>query len=111
MINPYYFTDENLKIRFKINLDSHKNNDADSILFIIPIYIDIGIENRCIIEILKQLATIYARSINQYKFKHHILFSVSFYKVVDEDQRSDDMELFINLNIIQSLTESGIQKQ
>ena len=31
MINPYYFTDEKIKIGFKINLDSHNFNHANSI--------------------------------------------------------------------------------
>ena len=30
MINPYYFLDENLKIGFKINLESHNINHANS---------------------------------------------------------------------------------
>ena len=31
MINPYFFTDENLKIGFKINLESHNVNHANSL--------------------------------------------------------------------------------
>ena len=54
------------------------------------------------------MATIYARLINQYNFKYHILFSASFYKINEEDQRSDEIELFINLNINNNLTESDI---
>ena len=54
------------------------------------------------------MATIYARLINQYKFKYHILFSASFYKINEEDQRSDEIELFINLNINNNLTETDI---
>ena len=42
------------------------------------------------------MATIYARLINQKKFKYHILFSASFYKIIEEDQRCDEIELFIN---------------
>ena len=45
------------------------------------------------------MATIYARLINQYKPKYHIIFSASFYKIIEEDQRSDESELFNNLNI------------
>ena len=54
------------------------------------------------------MATIYARLINQYKFKHHILFSASFYKINEEDQRSDEIELSINLKINNNLTETDI---
>ena len=99
MINPYYFIDENLKIGFKINLESHNVNHANSLLNIIPNFPDAGIETRYVNKILKELSVIYARLINQYKFKYHVLFSASFYKINEEDQRSDEIELFINLNI------------
>ena len=54
------------------------------------------------------MATIYAKLKNQYKFKYHIKFSASFYKNIEEDQRSDEIELFINLKINNNLTESDI---
>ena len=78
-------------------------------LSITPIYTDFGIETRYIEKNLKEMATIYARLINQSKFKNHILFSASFYKINEEDQRSDEIELFNNLNINQILTESDIR--
>ena len=37
-----------------------------------------------------------------------MLFSASFYKNNEEDQRNDEIELFINLNINNNLTESDI---
>ena len=46
--NPYYFTDEKFKIGFESNLQSKNNNHANSILSIIPIYTDFGIESRYI---------------------------------------------------------------
>ena len=108
MINPYYFIDENLNIGFKINLESHNTNHANSLLNIIHIFPDIGIETRYSNKILKEMATIYARLINQYKFKYHILFSASFYKINEEDQRKDEIELFINLYINNNLKETDI---
>ena len=54
------------------------------------------------------MATIYARSINQYKFKYHTLVSASFYKINEEDQRSNEIELYKNLKINHKLTESDI---
>ena len=108
MINPYYLIDENLKIGFKINLERHNINHANSLLNIIPNFPDIGIETRYINKILKEMATIYSKLINQYKFKYHKLFSASFYKINEEDQRSDEIELFINLNINNNLTETDI---
>ena len=108
MINPYYIFDENLKIGFKIILESHNINHAISLLNIIPNFPDIGIETRYVNKILKELSVIYARLINQYKIKYHTLFSASFYKINEEDQRSDENEIYINLNININLTESDI---
>ena len=108
MINPYYFIDENLEIGFKINLESHNISHTNSLLNIIPNFADVGIETRYVNKILKELSVIYARLINQYKFNYHVLFSASFYKINEEDQRSDEIELFSNLNINNNLTESDI---
>ena len=88
-----------MKFGFKINLESHNINHANSVLISIPNFRDIGIKTRHIKKILKELAITYARFINQYKFEYHILFSASFFKKNEEDQRSDEIELFINLNI------------
>ena len=74
----------------------------------IPNFPDIGIETRYINKIIKEMATIYARLINRYKFKYHIFFSASFYKINEEDQRSDEIELFINLNFNNNLTKTDI---
>ena len=54
------------------------------------------------------MATIYARLLNQYNLNYHILFSAIFYKIMEEDQRSDEIEIFINLNIYYNLRESDI---
>ena len=97
MINPYYFIDENLKIGFKINLESHNINHANSILTITPNFSEFGVQFRYINKIIKKLSFIYARLINQYKFKYHTLFSARLYKNNEEDQRYDEIELYINL--------------
>ena len=60
MINPYYFTDRNLKVGFKINLDSHHINHANSKLTITPNYPEFGKEVRHINKIIKELSVIYA---------------------------------------------------
>ena len=65
MINPYYFIDENLKIGFKISLESHNISHANSLPNITPNSLDIGIETRYFNKILKEMATIYARLLNQ----------------------------------------------
>ena len=108
MINPYYFIDENLKNGFKINLESHNISHPNSILTITPSFPEFGTEFRYINKIIKELCIIYARLINQYKFKNHTLFSASFHIINEEDQRYKDIELYINLKINHNFTESDI---
>ena len=54
------------------------------------------------------MSFIYARLINQYKFNYHTLFSASFYKINEKDQRNNHIELNTNLKINNNLTESDI---
>ena len=53
MNNPYYFTDRNLKVGFKINLDTHHTNHANYILTITLNYPEFEIEVRYINKIMK----------------------------------------------------------
>ena len=99
MTNPYYFTDRALKVGFKINLDSRHINHANSKLTIIPNYSEFGIEVRYINKIIEELSIIYARIINQYKFRYQTVFSARFDKQDENNQVLDETELFINLNI------------
>ena len=64
MINRYYFTDRALQVGFKNTLDSHRLNQDKSELTIKPNYLELGIETRYFIGLLKEMVTIYARSIN-----------------------------------------------
>ena len=75
---------------------------------ITPSFSEIGIEFRYNNKIIKELSVIYARLINQYKFKYHTLFSASFYEINEEDQRYNEIELYMNLKINHNLTESDI---
>ena len=108
MINPYYFTDRALQVGFKINLDSHNLHHANSKLTIIPNYPEFGIEVRYINKIMKELAVIYARLRNQYKFKYQTVFSARFDKQDENNQVLDETELFINLNMNYNITQSDI---
>ena len=110
MIILYYFTDKNLKIGIRINLDSHHINHANSKLIITPNYTEFGMEARYINKIVKDLSVTYARSINQYKFKYQTVFSATFDKQNEDNQVLDETELFINLNINHKLTESDLGK-
>ena len=58
---------------------------------------------------MKELSVIYVRLTNQYKFEIHTFFSSTFYKFNEEDQRSNEIELYINLNINHNITESDIE--
>ena len=65
MLNPYYFTDRNLKVAYKINLDSHHINHLNSKVTITSIFENTGIEFRFINKIMREMSIIYARLINQ----------------------------------------------
>ena len=91
MINPYYFVDENLKIVFKINLESHNISHTNSILTTVLNYPEFVIGFRYFNKIIKGLSVIYAKFWNQYKFKYHTLFSANFHKINEEDQKSNEM--------------------
>ena len=108
MLNPYYFTGRNLKVGFKIDLDSHHINHVKSKLTITAIYPEFGIEVRYINKIMKELSVIYAKSVNQYKFKYQTVFSARFDKQDEDNQVLDETELFINLNINHNLTQIDI---
>ena len=96
MPNPYYFTDRALRVGFKIILDSHHINHANSKLTITPNYPEFGIEVRFVNKIIKDLSVVYARLINQYIFRYQTVFSARFDKqdeniqVLDERYQSSD---------------------
>ena len=94
IIYSYYFTDRNLKVGFKINLDNHHINHANSKLTILPNYPEFGIYIRYINKIVKELSGIYARLINQYIFRYQTLFSARFDKQNEDNQVLDETEFF-----------------
>ena len=110
MINPYYFTDGNLKVGFKINLDSHQINHNNFKITITPNYPEFGIEVRYINKIIKELSFIYATLINQYEFKYQTVFAARFDKQNEDNQVLDETELVININIDHNLTQSDFDK-
>ena len=98
-----------MKNGFKINLESQNISHANSILTITPSLPQFGIEFRNFFhKITKELSVVYARLLNQFKFKNYTLFSASFYKIDEEDQKNNEIELYKNLNINHILTESDI---
>ena len=57
---------------------------------------------------MKELSVIYARLINQYKFKYQTVFSASFDKQDEVNQVLDETETFINLSINHNLTQNDL---
>ena len=108
MLNPYYFTDRALKFGFNFTLESHHINHANSKLIVKPNYPEFGIEVRYFNKIVEELSVIYARLINQYKFRHQTVFSARFDKQDEDNQVVDETELFINLNINHNLSQTDI---
>ena len=108
MINPYYFSDRNLIVAYKINLDSHHINHLNSKLTITSNFQNTGIEFRFINKIMREMSIIYARLINQYKFRYQTVFSARFDKQDEAGLLLDETELFINLNINENLTQSDL---
>ena len=108
MINPYYFSERNLKVAYKSNLDSHHINHLISKLTITSNFENTGIEFKFINKIMREISIIYARLINQYKFRYQTVFSARFDKQDEDGQILDETELFINLNINQNLTQSDL---
>ena len=60
--------------------------------------------------LVKEMAVIYARLINQYKFKYQCVFLCNFDKQGEFGEILDETELFINLKINHNLTESDLNK-
>ena len=65
-------------------------------------------EARYINKNLREVATVYARLKNQYRFKYQPVFSASFDKRHEDGHLLDEIDLFSNLKIIQKLTESDV---
>ena len=59
---------------------------------------------------MKELAMIYARLINQYKFKYQTVFSARFDQQDEDGELLDETESFINLNINHNLKQSDLEK-
>ena len=108
MINPYYFS-RRFENQYKINLDSHNINHLNSKITITNKY-DLPIDMYDVDSILREMSIIYARLIDQYKFKYQVVFSAEFDKEDEFGFISDKTELFISLKINQILTLKDIEQ-
>ena len=106
--NQYCFTDRILKIAYDINIDNHHDEHANSITRIPSKFDNIGIDLIHINKILKEMSHIYAKLINQYKFKYQLSFVVLFNKCGEDDEITSEIELPITLSITHNLTQSEI---
>ena len=106
MINIYYFTHRKRKIAFNTVLDTHHINHTLSQLTITPK--NLKNEKLYVNKIKREMAKIYARLMNQYKIKYQTVFSARFYKLDEDDEILDEIELYINLSINQSLADSDV---
>ena len=103
MINQYYFS-KRYEPQYEVNLDQHHPNHINSKITIKSKY-NLPTEMFDLNNILKEMSTIYARLINQFKFKNQVVFSVIFDKETQEE-----LEPYISLEVNQSLTWSDIEK-
>ena len=61
-----------------------------------------------IIKIFKEMSHVYAKFINQYKFKNQLSFMVLFNKFEEDGDIRKEAEMSINLNLTNNLTQSEI---
>ena len=59
-------------------------------------------------KIMEELSVVYARLINQHKFKYQTVFSARFDKQDEDNRVVDETELCIKLNINHDLTQTDI---
>ena len=88
MNNPYYFS-QRYKPQYEINLDQYHLNHIFSRITIKSKF-NFPVELYDLNNIFKEMFTLYARLINQFKFKHQIVFSAIF----DKESRKEVKKFF-----------------
>ena len=92
----------------KLQIELRIDKDSPCLTFIItPNISEYEVEVCYINHIIKNLSNIYARVINQFKFRYQTVFSAVFDK---QNENEDEKELFINLNINHNLSQTDIGK-
>ena len=104
----YKFTDDILNKIYDITIDRHHKKDLNSQITITSKFDYTGIEMYFIDEIFKEMTHIYAKFINQYKFKYQLSFMLLFYKYEEDGDIRKEAEMAITLNMINNLTQSEI---
>ena len=104
----YKFTDDILNKIYDITVDRHHKKDLNSQITITSKFDNTGIEMYYIDKIFKEMAHIYAKYINQYKFKNQLYFMLLFYKFEEDGDIRTEAEMTITLNMTNNLTQSEI---
>ena len=102
------FTDNILNIAYDITVDSHHKKNLNSQITITSKFDTFGIEMYYIDKIFKEMSHIYAKFINQYKFKYQLSFMLLFYKLEEDGDIRKEAEMPITLNMTNNLTQSEI---
>ena len=104
----YKFTDKILNKIYDITIDRHNKKDLNSQITITSKFDNTGIEMYFIDKIFKEMAHIYAKFINQYKFKYQLSFMLLFYKFEEDGDIRKEAEMTVTLNMTNNLTQSEI---
>ena len=105
----YKFTDNILDTAYDITVDRHHKKNLNSQITVTSKFCDIfGKEMYYINDIFKEMAHIYAKFINQYKFKYQLSFMLLDYKFEEDGDIRKEPEMTINLNMTNNLTQSEI---
>ena len=104
----YKFTDDILNKVYDITVDRHHKKHLNSQITITSKFDNTGIEMYYINEIFKEMSHIYAKFINQYKFKYQLSFMLLFYKFEEDGDIRKEAEMPINLIMTNNLTQSEI---
>ena len=105
----YKFSDNILDIAYDITVDRHHKKDLNSQITITSKFDNLfGIEMYYIDDIFKEMAHIYAKFINQYKFKYQLSFMLLFNKFEEDGYIKRETEMTITLSMVNNLTQSEI---
>ena len=104
----YKYTDKILNTIYDITVDRYHKKDLYSQITITSKFDTTGLEMNYINKIIKEMSHIYAKVINQYKFKRQLSFMVLFSKFEEDDDIRKEAEMSINLNMVNNLIQSEI---
>ena len=105
----YKFTDNILDTAYDITVDRHHKKGLNSQITITSKHDNIiRIEMYHFNDIFKEMAHIYAKFINQYKFKYQLSFMLLFNKFEEDGDIRKEAEMVVNLSMVNNLTQSEI---